>query len=534
MDFNETRSSAPAGQLLSRRSVVRAGATAAWTVPLVQLVGAAPALAVSTGTTTTLEIPTITASYQTQGDEIRVSGTVKNPGTYGLPQVVLTFTAPTPASITAVAVNAGDFSGTANGLVGSVPAGATKTFDVTLSVTSSPGGNVTASVTSDNAEAGSNFSALPLVSQSAALEWAATITGAYLASDATKLDVTTSVKNLGAHKAKDVSVKVTLPVSATGVVVTVGTGWSASAGPGLAWTFTRAATLAVGATDGFTARFTVADTAGGPLKGEASASNVGTTVVSPAMISAAQTTLAVNAFSAVYSSTDASKLVVSATIKNTGGAATQALAYTLTVPAGLYNTVPTASTPSGWSAPAVTGTGNGPWALTYTASSQVAKTSGTLAFSSTISLADSGDAAKYAGDAFNLGNTATASNAGSVTASPSVVTAATPSVAAVRSTPLGTWSKSDKTTTVNAYVKNTGPRTVTKLQMTVTFSRVPSGLVVPTGWSIVAGGGTSSVTIQRTESLVPNQQTSQLPVFQFPPGDGNPEATVSSVTVSVG
>ena len=53
MDMNETRSGAPAGQLISRRSVVRAGATAAWTVPLVQVVGAAPALA-SSGTKSNL------------------------------------------------------------------------------------------------------------------------------------------------------------------------------------------------------------------------------------------------------------------------------------------------------------------------------------------------------------------------------------------------------------------------------------------------------------------------------------------------
>ena len=98
MDMNETRSGAPARQLISRRSVVRAGATAAWTVPLVQVVSAAPALASSVGPTT-LSYEALTGEYAS-ASTIHVVSTVRNSGTTnktdGL-QVSLTLPATKPA-----------------------------------------------------------------------------------------------------------------------------------------------------------------------------------------------------------------------------------------------------------------------------------------------------------------------------------------------------------------------------------------------------------------------------------------------------
>jgi hypothetical protein len=69
---------------ISRRSVVKAGAAAAWTIPLVQVVAAAPAVAVSGAPQ--LAFTQKSATYSSSTELITVSLTLNNSGgdTYGL------------------------------------------------------------------------------------------------------------------------------------------------------------------------------------------------------------------------------------------------------------------------------------------------------------------------------------------------------------------------------------------------------------------------------------------------------------------
>src|SRR5690242_11213904 len=96
MGSSSERSSAPESQLISRRTLVRAGATAAWTVPLVQVVSAAPALAAVSTTKSNLTA-TLTANYAT-GPKVHVSGTVN---TSGASATALQLTIQLPTGVTA-------------------------------------------------------------------------------------------------------------------------------------------------------------------------------------------------------------------------------------------------------------------------------------------------------------------------------------------------------------------------------------------------------------------------------------------------
>ena len=97
MESSSERSSAPDSQLLSRRTLVRAGATAAWTVPLVQVVAAAPALA--TTNTPTITWTHLDAHYHTGSTTlIDVSLAVTNNGGAATKNGLITIVLPMPAS----------------------------------------------------------------------------------------------------------------------------------------------------------------------------------------------------------------------------------------------------------------------------------------------------------------------------------------------------------------------------------------------------------------------------------------------------
>ena len=169
------------------------------------------------------------------------------------------------------------------------------------------------------------------------------------------------------------------------------------------------------------------------------ASAVTMMTATPAMAVSAQ--IQINSFTANYvnhtnaGTVDPTKLQVSANFTNGLSQATVGMQFTLTIPANLYATAPTATTPAGWGAPSISAIGgdglaNG-WTLVFTASTQMAA-GGTKAFSTTISFTDpfasfaNAPFRRFAGSSFSLAGSGTATNA--TTAGSSAIVAATPNV----------------------------------------------------------------------------------------------------------
>src|SRR4051794_8622225 len=78
-------------RLISRRAVVRTGVTAAWSVPLIQVVGAAPALAVSGP-----KIQVVGGQAVWDGNYINVTVPLSNSGTQTIDTITVTLTFSTP------------------------------------------------------------------------------------------------------------------------------------------------------------------------------------------------------------------------------------------------------------------------------------------------------------------------------------------------------------------------------------------------------------------------------------------------------
>jgi hypothetical protein len=74
-------------RLLSRRAVVRTGVTAAWSVPLIQVVGAAPALAVSGS-----KVEVVGGQAVWDGNYINVTVPVRNGGSESIETLTITLT----------------------------------------------------------------------------------------------------------------------------------------------------------------------------------------------------------------------------------------------------------------------------------------------------------------------------------------------------------------------------------------------------------------------------------------------------------
>lgn len=230
MDMNETRSGAPAGQLLSRRSIVRAGATAAWTVPLVQVISVAPAVASSGKPTLQVSVTSANAT----STQVRVIGTVKNPSTTAsLATVTLSFTLPTPPSSSSASGGAFTGSGTTY-TVSSLAPNATASFDVTFVVSSTPNGDVTASASAVDATDGSG--SLPItVSTSQAQTLTVVSSGGQANSSPTatwnssqmRLMCSAAVYNPGPRSATSVRLVVKVDTAALSATLTGnGSGWS--------------------------------------------------------------------------------------------------------------------------------------------------------------------------------------------------------------------------------------------------------------------------------------------------------------------
>lgn len=162
------------------------------------------------------------------------------------------------------------------------------------------------------------------------------------------------------------------------------------------------------------------------------------TLVTAAPAFAVSSVISVTGFTANYlnhtnaATVDPTKLAVSAKFGNTGVQATKALQFTLSIPGGLYRTAPTATTPAGWGAPAVSGSLAGGWTLVYSITDQLTAGASNILFDSTITFTDPAGSwtdapfRRWGGTAFSLSGSATATNA---TPAPAAVTvAATPTV----------------------------------------------------------------------------------------------------------
>ena len=116
MDFESTSSDAgnstPSGGGISRRSVVKAGAAAAWTVPLVQVVAAAPAVAVSGAPTLVLS----GAIGSWNGNSVNLNGRVTLTNTGSAPTTSLQVTLTFDTAWTSGSASAGDWTVSPSGV----------------------------------------------------------------------------------------------------------------------------------------------------------------------------------------------------------------------------------------------------------------------------------------------------------------------------------------------------------------------------------------------------------------------------------
>ena len=536
MDSSSERSSAPDSQLLSRRTLVRAGATAAWAVPAIQVVAAAPAFAAGSGGPTTLTPATPTGKY-TSSTALNVTASVTNSGTQSANNLQLTITLPTAATGTVTATGwTVTGSGTTFVFTADSPLVATASvgFDVTFAVTRNPAGSVSVIATADNAPQQTASNAVTGAASSTALQWDSVISGSYVASDATKLTVTTSVKNAGSAPANDFKIKVTLASVLTASAVTTPNGWSVS-GSGTVWTFTRDTALPYDTSGGFTATFTVGSPAGGAITGEASASNVGAVATSNGNVVAGTSTLEISAVSGGYSTTDTSQLTLRGTVKNSGNIDTKGLkaSFKISSNAG-FDQQPSATPPVGWTTSSVTGSTAAGWTFTFTRSSQLAPGENDV-LTTAVTTAGSTDVKKYAGAAFTETCSATADNSSNAPSVDASVGAAPDSKLHVINAggldgfDLASTGNKPKSNTFSARVKNDGPKVVGSIVMTVTCDRTMTAVnaVTASGWTMTNPNQTTlKFTYSGTLGLGALTPTSAGATFQ------TTGAPILSVTVS--
>lgn len=488
MESSSVRSSAPESQVISRRTLVRAGATAAWTVPIVQVVGAAPALA-------TTNAPSVSwtqseGHYRSNSASIiDLTLTAANHGGSTTKGSTVTIVLPMEAGSYSDLAGASFVSGSGTTWTfkpnAELVMGGTCTILVSFAVGSGAGGDGSVTWTATNAEPAAATGVVSIQLSPAAkttLAWQS-LTGSYASTDATFLDVNASVKNTGSVPATDFAVKITLPMPAS-LATTPTSGWNvAPVGTGgTDWSVTKNSTpgptsLAAGAVADVALRFTVASTAGGSVKAVTSATDVSPLPAHSTStdVTAAIATLGLPSFTANYVSGDPTKLSVTANVSNGGTGATKDLKFTLTIPANKYNLQPSSTTPSGWNPPTISpATGTGPWTLVYTPLSPIPATSGSLAFVATITVDDTDSVAKTAASTLALGRKVEASNGAPLTPADYSVTALPDSVLSiVGGGGTGPYSTSDtnnkgtKTTTLNAAVLNPGPKVVGSVLLTV-------------------------------------------------------------------
>jgi hypothetical protein len=143
------------------------------------------------------------------------------------------------------------------------------------------------------------------------------------------------------------------------------------------------------------------------------------TLVTAAPSMAASSTLTISGFTAAYQNAANAAtvrpdiLVVNATLGNSGAQATTVFQFSLSIPAGYYDTAPTATTPTGFTGPSISGSLGSGWTLVYTKSGAQIGAGSSVAFDSTITFLDTAASPfrGYRGSAFSLAGTASATNA---------------------------------------------------------------------------------------------------------------------------
>lgn len=146
------------------------------------------------------------------------------------------------------------------------------------------------------------------------------------------------------------------------------------------------------------------------------------TLVTAAPALAASSTLTVSGLVATYennpnpATVNPQRLVVNATLGNTGPEATDGCQLTLSIPGGLFDVGPTATTPAGFGAPVVSGSPAGGWSLVFFKAAPQIASGGSVTFVTTLTLGSTTATPYlgYRGSAFTLSGSASAGNATTV------------------------------------------------------------------------------------------------------------------------
>jgi hypothetical protein len=218
---------------ISRRSVMKVGAAAAWSVPLVQVVAAAPAHATS-GTRAELSWAALTGSYSsTDARILNVSASISNTGSFDASSVQVVLTVPVEGATVAapagwnVTPSGQDFTFTK-----ATPLGASSTVMLALAFTLPTLVGAAISVTGSAGAGNADFVATSVAVAAAGPSTVALVGPGNIASPtqnfASKvLTVQAAVRNNGPRSISRAIVTVSLSRAADSATVT-GAGWSVS------------------------------------------------------------------------------------------------------------------------------------------------------------------------------------------------------------------------------------------------------------------------------------------------------------------
>ena len=196
----------------------------------------------------------------------------------------------------------------------------------------------------------------------------------------------------------------------------------------------------------------------------------------------------VNNTTELQANVDPTRLELVGTYGNQGPQTTQNFQITLSIPANLYATLPTATTPTGFDAPSISPIGgngfNNGWTLVYTRTSQLAPGTVNQAFNTTISFTDGANPPtwsdspfrRWAGTQFTLSATATATNGTPAADAPTI--AATPNGTFAGRDARIYWSPLVIPIGVNARLSrvwNNGRSTIGQVKLRVEIKKLQSG-----------------------------------------------------------
>jgi hypothetical protein len=240
-----------------------------------------------------------------------------------------------------------------------------------------------------------------------------------------------------------------------------------------------------------------------------------------AAASGSGTTLRWVHLSASYEATDATRLDVTVEIANDGGEDATAVQVILQLPSALANATVSVPPPN-W---AVTGSGT-----TFAFALQDLAKGATERFNVEFALPNGN------GIPFELNATVGAPNAPIVPGTCDVLGASESTVTVTGSGGSGTWSAtpSGRDVVLAAAAKNSGPKSISNVRVTVTLNKNTRSAPAINGWTCSPLAAASQYVFTRSAAVLPGTAADLSVTFPFPTGSGNDVSGVAATATQGG